>query len=738
MASDAAIFKSIGRSFKTRVKVGNGHFIKAEGKGDVLIDTPTGTKLVLNVLLVPEIDRNLLSIAQLLEKGYSVVFKGKECLISDPNGSKLMTVTMADKSFVVDWNKSSDSVYTAVQDKSKLWHKRLGHVNYNSMTQLTKEGLVENFTNSVEKEEVCEVCQLEKQGRLPFPTNKAWRASKRVQLVHTDVCGPMKNQSLNGSRYFILFIDDYSRYCWIYFLKQKSEVASVFLKFKTAAETETGCKLKTLRSDNGTEYTSSGLNMFYDETGIKHQLTNIYTPQQNGVSERKNRSLMDMARLPIKALAQKTPFEAWFGFKPSLAHLRVFGCVCYAHVPTAKREKLAKKAQPIILVGYSSINKGYRILDPSTNKVSVSRDVVFDEKVSWNWDKNEPETATEDLVTNQTEADQNGPEMDIDDEPVRGTRPLVEIYERAHVAIIEPSCFEEAEAHQGWKHAMADKISMIDKNQTWQLVERPLNRKVIGVKWVFRAKHNVDGILNKLKSRLVVKGFNQKVLHPSSPHCRTTIPPLCIVVEGPQNGPFSLVEALGADETPTTTEDVTRARKAGGWCPDWRWRTWQRKHAVVEEDKVYKLKKALYGLKQALRAWYSRIDGYLASLGFERSISEPTLYVKRQGSKTQLIVSLYVDDLLVTGGDQAMLIDFKCKMQQVFEMSDLGQMSYFLGMEVSQTQYGIFLSQKAFALKILNKFSMLNCKATSTPVAIGEKLSSQGDLRRLVNQPIEV
>ncbi|XP_040934570.1 uncharacterized protein [Gossypium hirsutum] len=152
MTPDASIFKSIDRSFKTNVKVGNGHFIKVEGKGDVLISTPTGTKLVKNVLLVPEIDRNLLSIAQLLEKGYSVVFKGKECLISDPSGSKLMTVAMIEKSFIVDWNKSPDSAYTAATDESMLCHKRFSHANNMSMAQLTKEDLVKNFTNSVEKE----------------------------------------------------------------------------------------------------------------------------------------------------------------------------------------------------------------------------------------------------------------------------------------------------------------------------------------------------------------------------------------------------------------------------------------------------------------------------------------------------------------------------------------------------------------------------------------------------------
>ncbi|KAK5777458.1 hypothetical protein PVK06_045425 [Gossypium arboreum] len=142
---------------------------------------------------------------------------------------------------------------------------------------------------------------------------------------------------------------------------------------------------------------------------------------------------------------------------------------------------------------------------------------------------------------------------------------------------------------------------------------------------------------------------------------------------------------------------------------------------------VYRFKKVLYGLKRAPRAWYARIDSYLVSLGFERSISKPTLYVKKEQAETQLIMSLYVDDLLVTGGDQIMLADFKAKMKDMFEMSDLGQMTYFLGMEVLQTQSGIFLGQKTFAVKILNKFSMENCKPTSTLVAFGIKLSSQGD-----------
>ena len=165
----------------------------------------------------------------------------------------------------------------------------------------------------------------------------------------------MQTESLNGARFFLLFVDDFSRYCWVYFLKHKSEVAEIFIRFKTAVERETECKLKMLRSDNGGEFTSRMLEEFLTKEGIKHQLTVPYTPQHNGVSERRNRTLVEMARclmyekkLPLKfwaeavntsayllnrmvtkILGDKTPFEYWYGLKPNLEHLRVFGSPCY-------------------------------------------------------------------------------------------------------------------------------------------------------------------------------------------------------------------------------------------------------------------------------------------------------------------------------------------------------------------------------------------------------------------------
>lgn len=139
-----------------------------------------------------------------------------------------------------------------------------------------------------------------------------------------------------------------------------------------------------------------------------------------------------------------------------------------------------------------------------------------------------------------------------------------------------------------------------------------------------------------------------------------------------------------------------------------------------EEEKILKLKKALYGLKQAPRAWYSRIDSYFASQGFRRSSSEPTLYVKTHGSDV-LIISLYVDDI-VTGNNSTLITTFKEDMKKEFEMTDLGLMNYFLGVEIIQTEKGIFICQEKYAKNLLKKFKMEECKAVNTPLDRNHKL----------------
>lgn len=160
--------------------------------------------------------------------------------------------------------------------------------------------------------------------------------------------------------------------------------------------------------------------------------------------------------------------------------------------------------------------------------------------------------------------------------------------------------------------------------------------------------------------------------------------------------------------------------------------------AKGEEDKVYKLRKALYGLKQAPRAWYSQIDGYFLEKGFCKSKSEPTLYVKHQGESRILIFALYVDDLVFTGNDKKMIEEFRREMMMKYEMSDLGLLYYFLGMEIYQDDDGVFISQKNYAEKVLKKFRMFGCKSVATPLVCNEKLVKEDGEKKRMRLFIEV
>ena len=185
---------------------------------------------------------------------------------------------------------------------TKLWHARFGHLNFNSLLRLHKNDMVFGLPHlETPVKHVCEGCVLGKMQRLSFPKDGSVGAARKLQLVHSDVCGPMRIPSIGKHLYFVTFIDDYSRLAWVYPLKEKSEVFGCFKIFLAMAENVSGCKLGTLRSDRGGEYMSTDFNAFMAERGIKHQCTVPYTPEQNGVSERKNRSLMEMARCMVKS-----------------------------------------------------------------------------------------------------------------------------------------------------------------------------------------------------------------------------------------------------------------------------------------------------------------------------------------------------------------------------------------------------------------------------------------------------
>lgn len=499
--------------------------------------------------------------------------------------------------------------------------------------------------------------------------------------------------------------------------------------------------------------------------GIIRQLTVSRTPQQNSVAERKNRTIVEMARSmlkgkglpnlywaeavntavyilnrsPTKAVRNKTPYEAWNKKKPMVDHFKIFGSTAYALIPSQNREKFDEKGQKLVFVGYSDESKGYRLLDPTTNKITVSRDVVFDEAASWDWKGKEVVDQTpyhfvdpltfqagpsqvENLEHNPNPTPRSEEESDPESPP-RKTRSLQDIYESCELGLFssEPQSFEKASKEVCWTKAMNEEMSTIEKNKTWKLVALPEGKKIIGLKWVYKIKYNEDGSIQKHKARLVAKGYSQQ---PEIDYTETYAPVARMET-------IRTILALAAQlEVCVYQLDVKSAFLNGEIQEEVYVEQPEGFEIKGQEGKVYRLYKALYGLKQTPRAWNSKINSYFIQNGFNRSMSESSLYVNNLG-RDFLVVCLYVDDLLYFGTSKSMVEEFKKKMMRDFEMSDLGQMKYFLGIQVKQSPGRIFLSQEKYIDDLLEKFSMNQCKPVSTPMGPNEKFQVNDDAEKV-------
>lgn len=302
---------------------------------------------------------------------------------------------------------------TTTDDMARLWHERYGHLSHRGMRTLQSKGMVRGLLDFEAQMFTCSDCLVGKQPRKPMPKKSTWRAKGVLELIHSDICGPISPISNSGMRYILSFIDDYSRKVWVYFLNEKSEAFDQFKIFKKMVETETEKSIKGLRTDRRGEYISLEFSNYCKEQGIRRQLTTPYTPQHNGITERKNRTVMNMVRsmiankkvprafwteavrwtfyvlnrCPTVAVKNITPQEAWSGIKPSVEHFRVWGCIAHVHIPDQKRTKLDDKSTPCVLIGFSEESKGYRLYNPKTKRVITSRDVVFEETKGWDWEE---------------------------------------------------------------------------------------------------------------------------------------------------------------------------------------------------------------------------------------------------------------------------------------------------------------------------------------------------------------
>ncbi|KAK1646253.1 hypothetical protein QYE76_064058 [Lolium multiflorum] len=757
------------------MRVGNGSKVNVIAVGTLPLHLPSGLVLSLNnCYYVPALSMNIISGSCLMQDGYSFKSENNGCSIF-MNNIFYGRAPQKNGLFLLDLDSSNTHIHNIDAKRIKLndnstymWHCRLGHIGVKRMKKLHTDGLLESL--DFESLDRCEACLMGKMTKTPF-SGMMERATDLLEIIHTDVCGPMSVASRGGYRYVLTFTDDLSRYGYIYLMKHKSETFEKFKEFQSEVENQRNKKIKFLRSDRGGEYLSYEFSMHLKKCGILSQLTPPGTPQRNGVSERRNRTLLDMVRsmmsltdLPLSFWSyaletaaftlnrapsksvETTPYELWFNKKPKLSFLKVWGCEAY--VKKLQPDKLEPKAEKCVFIGYPKETIGYTFYHKSEGKIFVAKNGTFLEKEFLTKEvtgrKVELDEIEESLLVDQSsavpenvpvpptpateEANDNDHETSNETatEPRRSTRDRAtpDWYDPClNVMIVDnndedPATYEEAMMSPDsnkWQEAMKSEMGSMYDNKVWTLVELPDSRKAVENKWIFKRKTDADGNITVYKARLVAKGFRQiqgvDYDETFSPVAKLKSVRILLAIAAFFDYEIWQMDVKTAFLNGDIEEELYMVQPKGFVDP---------KNA----DKVCKLQRSIYGLKQASRSWNRRFDKVIKDFGFIQCHGEACIYKKVSGSSVAFLI-LYVDDILLIGNDIELLSSVKGYLNNSFSMKDLGEASYILGIKIyrDRSRRLIGLSQSTYLDKILKKFRMDESKKGFLPMLPGKVLS---------------
>ena len=787
-----------------------------EAIGTCTLTLDNGFVLVLErTFYVPSFSRNLISVSRLVPLGFSFTFQDNVFNLFYKSNN-IGTGILADGLYRICLQNeaTNNSLYVHIgtkrcninEDSSMLWHRRLCHISIDRIKRLVKDGVLStlDYTDF----ETCVDCIKGKQ------TNKSKKHANRslniLEIIHTDICCP--DMDMPGQKYFITFIDDYSRYMYIYLLHNKYEALDAFKIFKAEVENQCGKQIHIVRSDRGGEYygryTENGqapgpFAKFLQEHGIVAQHTMPGSPDQNGVAKRRNRTLVDMVRsmlsnsnlpqflwtdalktavyilnrVPTKAVP-KTPFEIWKGWKPSLRHMRVWGCPSEVRIYNPHEKKLDPRTLSGFFIGYAKTSKGYRFYCPShSTRIVESRNAKFleNDMISGrdrfrdlipvhDHIETQPSTSYERLVivhhTPQVPISVEQPIIEVpqiaenlpEDQQVqelpynleqtvepqappgadgptlrRSTHGRKSAIPSDYIVYLQetdigvendPETFSQAiscNESELWYNAMKDELDSMKSNEVWDLVELPKGVQAIGCKWVYKTKRDSLGNIERYKARLVAKGFTQK----EGIDYTETFSPVS------KKDSLRIILALVAHLDLELQQMDVKTTFLNGDLEEEVYMKQPEGFSYREgEHLVCKLKKSIHGLKQASHQWYYKFHGVITSFGFIENPMDQCIYQKVSGSKTCFLV-LYVDDILLATNDKGMMHGVKQFLSKNFDMKDMGEASYVIGIKIHRDRSrGILgLSQETYINKILERFRMKDCSPSVAPIMKGDKLS---------------
>ncbi|GJZ85112.1 retrotransposon protein, putative, ty1-copia subclass [Tanacetum coccineum] len=649
------------------VQLGDNRECKIRGIGKVRVQLRDGSSFVLNnVRYIPELKRNLISLGTLEKEGYTVKMQSGKIKVINGSRVILSGIRRDNCVYSLDGHAMAGELNASVEEKDSLaqvWHKRLGHISEAGLQVLEKQGLFGK--ESLGKLDFCENCVLGKSHRVRFGVGRHTTQGV-VDYVHSDLWGPSQVESLGGKRYFLSIIDDYSRRVWVYILRFKHEAFGKFKEWKQLVENQIGRTVKKLRTDNGLEFCNREFEQLCIESGIARHLTVTGTPQQNGVAERMNRTLMDKVRcllIQVEELQVEVELQRFNNHTPE--------------------------------------------------EDQIDQEDGDDEDAGDHETDQTPDLTDYQLARDRERRTRTKPLRFRDESNMAAYAFAAAEEEDTH----EPLTYQEAVACEDsskWKAAMEEEMDSLRKNKTWELVDHPAGQKLVSCKWLFKIKEGIEGVQKpRYKARVVARGFTQRAgidyNEVFSPVVRHTSIRVILALTACKDYELEQLDVKTAF-LHGNLEEVIYMKQPPGY---------------EQGNKVCLLKKSLYGLKQSPRQWYRRFDEYMLSNGFKRSSYDSCVYYRSYAPGEYIYLLLYVDDMLIACKSKAEIGSAKSLLKKEFDMKELGEAKKILGMEIvrDRSRKILRVSQSGYVSKILNNFRIDNGKSVQMPLGGHFKLS---------------
>uniref|UniRef100_A0A2N9EEC7 Integrase catalytic domain-containing protein n=1 Tax=Fagus sylvatica TaxID=28930 RepID=A0A2N9EEC7_FAGSY len=511
-----------------------------------------------------------------------------------------------------------------------------------------------------------------KMHKLPFPISVP-KSEFPLHVLHANLWGPAPIQSYNGFKYYLVIVDDYTKFCWVYLLKNKSDTFTTFQQFKAMAEKHYNSSIHFLRTDCGGEFTSTAFNSYCATSGIIHHLTCPHTPQQNGVAERKHRHLIQTT---LALLSQSGLSLSYWSYALATA----------SHLINKLPTPLLNMSSPWEQLHHSPAPNSAAPQSPAPNSTASQSPAPLS-------------AITPAHVPNSTETPAPAPNSAVPHSPapifaapaqpsplsapIQNTHPMQTrskhgIFKpktcykaQLDYTLIEPPSFKLATQISQWCQAMQDEYDALIRQGTWSLVPPPQHHNIVGCKWVYKLKTHSDGSIARYKARLVAKGFHQQqgidFDETFSPVIKPPTVRMILSLAVSLNWPLRQLDVSNAFLHGILKEEVYMSQPQGYI-------------SAQHPDYVCRLYKSIYGLKQAPRAWFERFTGQLIQFGFTASAADSSLFIYR--SKTIIAyLLLYVDDIVLTSNTPNFLDTLIQHLSSIFELKDLGSLHYFLGIQ---------------------------------------------------------